>query len=58
MTTPSVSKAAKRPNRIDLRTPQAFHTQGIRVDSIKVGKRMRPLGDIDALVGSFASWGC
>jgi hypothetical protein len=46
------------PNRIELRTSQAGNVRNIRIGSITVGKRMRPLGDIHALVGSIREVGC
>jgi hypothetical protein len=50
-------QAAPQPNRIEPDPSQAQHIQSIRIDSVKVGKRMRPLGDIDALVRSIRDLG-
>ena len=57
MSATTVSRAAMEPNRIEPRDRQVLRTQNIRLDSIRVGKRMRPLGDIDALVGSIHALG-
>ncbi len=39
------------------RPPEELHVQNIRIDSVKVGKRMRPLGDITSLVASIREVG-
>jgi ParB family chromosome partitioning protein len=52
-----VSRAATQPIQIQPRDRQLLRAQNIRMDSIRVGKRMRPLGDIDALVGSIRELG-
>jgi 16S rRNA G966 N2-methylase RsmD len=57
MATTYVSSAATLPNRIEPQTPQVLRVQNIRIESIRVGKRMRPLGDIDALVASIRELG-
>jgi hypothetical protein len=57
MATSSVSRGATQRNRIEPDPLQAHHPQSIRIDSILVGKRMRPLGDIATLVGSIREVG-
>jgi ParB-like nuclease domain len=57
MATTSVSKAATQPNRIELHPSQALHIQSIRIDSVRVGERMRPLGNVSALVESIREVG-
>jgi ParB family chromosome partitioning protein len=57
MATATVSRSTQQADRIDSHPSQTLHLQNIRVDSIKVGKRMRPLGDIDALIASIREVG-
>jgi ParB family chromosome partitioning protein len=57
MATSPVRRAATKPNRIEPDPSQTHHSQSIRVDSIKVGKRVRSLGDTDALVESIREVG-
>jgi hypothetical protein len=57
MAATSVSRAATQPNRIEAHSPQVPRVRNIRMESIRVGKRMRPLGDINALVGSIRELG-
>src|ERR1700733_5741687 len=57
MATVTVNKAAPEVLRIEPQAPQGLRVQNIRIDSIKVGKRMRPLGDFDALIASIREVG-
>jgi 16S rRNA G966 N2-methylase RsmD len=57
MATTHVSRAATQPIQIEPQSLQVLRVQNIRIDSIRVGKRMRRLGDIDALVGSIRELG-
>jgi ParB family chromosome partitioning protein len=54
-TTTSVSRSATQPDGIEPQSP--LRAQNIRIDSITIGKRMRPLGDIAALAASIQDLG-
>ena len=57
MSTTSVSKAATQLNHIELHPSRAPRIQSIRIDSVRVGERMRPLGNISSLVDSIRELG-
>jgi ParB family chromosome partitioning protein len=57
MATSSVSRAATQPIQIEPRARLVLRAQNISIDSIRVGKRLRLLGDIDALVESIRELG-
>jgi hypothetical protein len=57
MATATVNKAAQEVLQIDPQVTQLIRVQNIRVSSVRVGKRMRSLGDVNALIASIRELG-
>ena len=57
MATVTVNKAALEVLRIEPQVTQVLRVQNIRIDSIRIGRRMRSLGDVNALIASIRELG-
>jgi ParB family chromosome partitioning protein len=57
MATVTVNKAALEVLRIEPQVTQVLRVQNIRIDSVRVGRRMRSLGDVNALIASIRELG-